>query len=206
MKRTIQFRAWAVAGMIPPVSLLLAGCADQPTALTGENPLLQTTAVVQVCGVSDTETEEVIPGVTLTWTSSFRCDNVADEGTYDITVRVDNASGSAEAVTIDNLNLSHTTPRPRGQGPDATASASGLPITVAPGGSETFEVSGTYELVETDEGNKANLHLRASGSGVDSGLDFQLGINVQLRGTGAVEFQIEHAAGSGQQRDLGRHK
>ena len=57
--------------------------------------------------------------------------------------------------------------------------AAGLPVTVAPGETESFTVSGTYELVQTDEGDKANLHLVATGS---AGGRFTLGINVHLRG------------------------
>ena len=139
-------------------------------------------AAQEVCRVDDTSTQEVIPGVTLTWDSSFRCQNAPDQGTYRITVRVSNAAGSAEAVTIDELVLSHTTPRPRGRAPSATAEAQGLPITVPPGGTDDFTVTGSYTLVRTDEGKKANLHLLALGEGVNSGRDFQLGINVHLRG------------------------
>lgn len=141
----------------------------------------------QVCVPVDQSTETVIPGVTLTWDSSFRCDNAPDTGTYAISVTITNDDGSAEAVQIDDVQLSHTTPRPRGRAPSATAVASGLPLVIAPGQSGTFSVSGSYQLVETDEGKKANLHLRAVGQGVASAEPFALGINVQLRGAGAVE-------------------
>lgn len=149
---------------------------------------IATTAVAQQnCVVDDTSTKEVLPGVVLTYDSSHRCDNAPDEGTYSITVRVTNAEGSAEAVLIDELSVRGTTPRPRENAPDATATAGGLPITVEPGETGWFRVSGSYELVSTDEGNKANLHLTASGEGVESGLPFDLGINVHLRGEGATE-------------------
>ncbi len=144
--------------------------------------VLPASAQTQTCAVDDTSKKEVLPGVTLTWDSSFRCTNAPDEGTYEIEVTVRNAAGSSEAVVIKKLKLKHTTPKPRGQAPDATAEASGLPITVAPGDSDSFTVSGNYELVSTDEGDKANLHLKAIGSGVDSGERFKLGINVHLRG------------------------
>jgi hypothetical protein len=148
---------------------------------------VQQAAAQEVCPVDDTSTQEVLPGVILTWESSFRCDDAPDEGTYEITVQVSNDAGSSEAVRIDDLILSHTTPRPRGQTPRATAEPQGLPITVEPGETESFTVSGTYELVETDEGEKANLHLLALGEGTDSGQEFELGINVHLRGPGAAE-------------------
>jgi hypothetical protein len=102
-------------------------------------------------------------------------------------VTVSNAATGTERVTIESLGLSHTTPRPGGQAPDATATAAGLPLTVAPGESDRFEVSGDYELVETDEGKKANLHLRGIGEGATTELEFALGINVHLRGPGATE-------------------
>jgi hypothetical protein len=141
----------------------------------------------EICSVDDKSTKEVLPGVILTWDSSFRCEDAPNKGSYRITVRVSNRAGSSEAVRIDDLILSHTTPRPRGQAPEATAEPQGLPITVQPGETESFTVSGTYELVETDEGKKANLHLVALGEGVDSGEEFELGINVHLRAPGATE-------------------
>jgi hypothetical protein len=55
-------------------------------------------------------------------------------------------------------------------------------MTVAPGDSESFTVSGDYELVSTDEADKANLQLKALGSGASSADRFKLGINVHLRG------------------------
>jgi hypothetical protein len=146
------------------------------------------------CELVDRSTEDVLPGVTLTWGSSFLCANAPDSGTYEIEVTVSNATGSTEAVEITDLRLSHTTPRPGGRGPEATAEAQGLPIVVGPGESESFRVSGSYELVSTDEGDKANVHLRALGRGVESGDSFELGINVALRGEGAVEESGESGA------------
>ncbi|MGH2449819.1 MAG: hypothetical protein ACRDGE_00820 [Candidatus Limnocylindria bacterium] len=151
-------------------------------------------AATAECNVVDRSTDEELPGVTLTWDSSFLCANAPDSGTYEIEVTVSNAAGSAEAVEISDLRLSHTTPRPGGRGPDATAEAQGLPMVVGPGESESFRVSGRYELVSTDEGDKANLHLRALGRGVESDDPFELGINVALRGEGAVEESGEAGA------------
>ena len=147
------------------------------------------------CGVADRSTKDVLSGVTLTWDSSFRCANAPDSGTYSIRVTVSNAERSAEAVEIRRLRLSHTTPRPRGQAPDATAEAQGLPLTVRPGERKSFRVSGRYELVTTDEGDKANLHLRARGRGLESGDAFRLAINVHLRGPGAGDNGDRRGAG-----------
>jgi plasmid stability protein len=143
-------------------------------------------AAQEVCPVDDRSTKEVLPGVILTWDSSFRCENAPDEGTYRIRVRVSNHARSSEAVRIDDLILRRTTPRPRGQAPEATAEPQGLPITVKPGQTKSFAVSGAYELVKTDEGKKANLHLLALGEGKRSGKGFKLGINVHLRAPGAT--------------------
>lgn len=137
-------------------------------------------AGTETCAVDDTSTKEVVSGVTLTWDSSFRCSNAPDEGRYAITVEVANDDDSDHSVVIDRLRLAKTTPRPRGAKPDATATANGLPLRIAPGDSETFDVGGRYELVSTDEGDKANLHLRAGGAA--DGERFRLGINVHLRG------------------------
>ena len=157
------------------LALLMLGVALGPQPAAGQ----------ELCSVVDTSRKEVLPGVVLTWDSSFRCGDAPDEGTYRIRVRVSNDAGSSEAVKIRNLVLTHTSPRPRGQGPEATAEAEGLPITVRPGQTKSFTVSGSYELVTTDEGDKANLHLRALGKGKESNDRFRLGINVHLRAPGA---------------------
>ncbi len=140
-----------------------------------------------VCGQVGQSSETVIPGVTLTWDSSFLCENAPDEGTYEISVRVENSASSAEAVRVDALRLMRTTPRAWRQAPYATARASGLPIVIAPGETRSFNVTGDYRLIMTDEGKKANLHLQAAGRGETSSEPFKLGINVHLRGPGAVE-------------------
>lgn len=152
------------------------------TAATAGALVLPAPARTRTCAVDDTSRKEVLPGVTLRWDSSFRCTDVPRVGTYRIDVTVRGAAGSSETVVIRGLELVHTTPRPQGQAPEATAEASGLPMVVAPGHRESFTVSGEYELVTTDEGDKANLHLKAIGFGRRSGERFELGINVHLRG------------------------
>jgi hypothetical protein len=140
----------------------------------------------QVCQSTEQSTETVLPGVTLVWDSAFLCADAAPSGQYQITVSVSH-TGSGEAVEIQSAPLMLTSPRPFGQQPPATGTATGLPFTLAPGGSQTFDVSGQYELVQTDEGLKINLHFRAAGQALSSGEPFQLGINVALRGSGAVD-------------------
>jgi hypothetical protein len=138
------------------------------------------------CSAQDTSTGEATEGVTLTYDSAFVCPDAADAGTWSITVNVSNASDTTSGLTLNQLTLSHTSPRPGGVGPAAGAEASGLPLSLAAGESGTFDASGTYELVETDEGNKANLHLRVSGA-TDEDEPFLLGINVLVRAPGVDE-------------------
>lgn len=158
------------------------------TALSMLVGLTTGTAVAdRTCVVVDTETEDALPGVTLTWESSFLCANATDADTYRFTVRVNNVRGSSESVTIESLELTHTTPRPGGNDPSATGRASGLSLSLASGESATFTTSGTYELVETDEGKKANLHFQAHGVGDTSGVSFSLGLNAHFRAPGATE-------------------
>lgn len=163
-----------IAVLVLTVAMLLLGAAQMVLAQT-------------TCAVTDQSTETVLPGVTLTYDSSFHCRDAEDSGTYEVAVTVANAADSAEAVRIDDVVLSHTTPRPRGQGPDASADASGVPVTLEPGAAADIVVSGDYELVDTDEGAKANLHLRALGEGVSSGEPFALGVNVHLRAPGVAD-------------------
>lgn len=146
-----------------------------------------TVSAEQVCQQADSSTDEVLSGVTLTRDSSFLCADAPDSDTYEFTVEVSNSADSVEGVVIDEFELSHTTPRPRGQAPNATGQTQDLPIVLMPGESASFTVEGTYELVETDEGKKANLHFRASGEGLMSGDPFHLGINAMFRAPDAVE-------------------
>jgi len=133
---------------------------------------------------AETNQETIAPNVTLSWTSAFRCENAPDTGSYEFTVAVTNTANSALTV-IEALTLTHTTPRPNGQGPIAEGAATGLPINVAPGESQTFTVSGDYALVNTEEGQKANLHFCMSGAA--DGKSFYLGLNALFRGPGATE-------------------
>jgi len=143
-------------------------------------------AALQTCEVVDTETEEVLPGVILMWDSSFLCSDAPDTDDYTFTVFVSNDASSVEAVTIQDLQLASTTPKPRGQSPVASGEAAGLPSTLAPGETGSFTVSGSYSLVSTDEGKKANLHFQATGQGSESGDDFTLGINAHFRAPGVA--------------------
>lgn len=143
---------------------------------------IQPVSAQEMCVVGGQASTQALPGVTLTWDSSFFCWGIPQTGTYAITVTVHNDSASTQTIAIDTLRLSHTTPRPGGGAPAATAVASGLPVTLAPGASGSFAVSGSYQLVKTAEGHKANLHLRVVGHAVSSTPTFQLGSNIMLRG------------------------
>jgi hypothetical protein len=141
----------------------------------------------QTCPPVDQSAEEILPRVVLTWDSSFRCAGAPDQGAYEITVVLSSSAASAAAIRLERLELTHTTPRPRGEAPAATAQAAGLPATLAPGASVSLTINGQYDLVSTDDGEKANLHLLAHGQGLAGGEPFSLGINVHLRGWGGLE-------------------
>jgi len=83
--------------------------------------------------------------------------------------------------------------RPLGQAPSATIGETDLDLTLAPGENDQFTVVGTYELVSTEEGKKANLHFRVSGQGAMSSEPFHLGINVLIRGEGVVDDEDDQA-------------
>jgi hypothetical protein len=170
-------RIWLAGLAIPAAGLVMLAVLAAPTQ-----------AQAQRCENVDASTETVVSGVTVTYDSSFLCADAARQGEYAVTVAVANHAGIDEAVTVERVELSHTTPRPRGgDGPNASATAEGLPVTVAAGETARFDVRGTYELVTTDEGDKATLHLRALGVGDRSDEGFVLGVNVHLRAAGATE-------------------
>ncbi|MBK8988318.1 MAG: hypothetical protein IPM39_19995 [Chloroflexi bacterium] len=144
------------------------------------------TAAQESCIATGQSTEEVLPGITITWDSAFHCEDAPDEGEYEFTVVVSNDANSSEAVIIDTLALTHTTPRPRGQAPEATTEAPSLPTIIDPGESQSFTVSGSYTLVSVGAEKQANLHFRASGYGPTIE-PFYLGLNAMLRGEGVDE-------------------
>jgi hypothetical protein len=172
-------RIWLAGLAIPAAGLVTLAVLAAPT---------QAQAQAQRCENVDESTETVVSGVTVTYDSSVLCGDAASEGEYAVTVAVANHAGSDEAVTVERVELSHTTPRPRGgDGPNASATVEGLPVTVTAGETARFDVRGTYELVTTDEGDKATLHLRALGVGHSSDEGFALGVNVHLRAAAASE-------------------
>ena len=143
-------------------------------------------AAEQTCVATDQSTEQILPGVTLQWDSSFLCANAPDSDTYKFEVRVTRIGGG-ESVTIEQMLLTHKTPRPRGRTPAGSKTGDTLPSTVAAGESKTFLTTGTYVLVVTDEGKKANHHYRAAGAGDATDRPFFLGINVRFRAPGVAE-------------------
>lgn len=143
---------------------------------------------VQICVAEEQSVEEVLPGVTVTWDSAFRCLDAPVQGQYAFTVTLAADAGNPVAVVIDNVALTHTTPRPLGQAPPADIdTVTGLALTLAASDNGSFSVNGSYELATTDEGQKANLHFCASGQDQNSGEPFYLGLNALFRGPGASE-------------------
>ncbi|WMT57901.1 hypothetical protein [Truepera radiovictrix] len=138
----------------------------------------------QSCVGTARATERVAPGVTLHYDNAFFCSDAPVRERYTFTVRVTNPASSTVSATLQGLELRLSTPRPRGRGPEVTGAASGLPLTLAPGESGSFVVSGLYELVRTDEGGKANAHFHVRGG---AGNPFHLGLNAHFRGASGRE-------------------
>jgi hypothetical protein len=138
----------------------------------------------EVCLSEEQSTEEVLPGVTLTWDSALRCLNAAPQGQYAFTVTLSADSANTTSVIIDDVALTHTTPRPLGVAPTADIDATtGLSLTLAAGGEGAFSVTGSYEMVTTGATQKANLHFCAVGHEETSGELFYMGLNAFLRDT-----------------------
>lgn len=138
------------------------------------------------CDPTDHTSVTVARGTTVMYDSAFHCRGAARTGAYEVAVTVVNAVDSSGTVRIDGIELGHATPRPRAQAPNASAAASNVPVTVRPGADARLVVTGDYALVDTDEGAKANLHLRLSAHTVNSGASAVLGVNVHLRTPGAA--------------------
>lgn len=96
----------------------------------------------QTCAAIAQSAKEVAPGVVIQWDSLFLCADAPDADTYKIEVRVWH-NGGAGSATIEQMLLTHKTPRPRGRTPGGEITGTTLPVTVAPGGNTSFIVSGT---------------------------------------------------------------
>jgi|FLYL01.1.fsa_nt_gi hypothetical protein len=139
-------------------------------------------------GSVETETLDE-SGVTVSWHGSHWCLGAPGSGTYQATLEI--GFEGAATLQVDGVSLRHTTPRPGGSGPEATVEV----VDVSQDGDTvTVTVTGSYELVDTDEGPKANIHLTATGAATGTnGEDdpFRLGFNVHLRGESATEESAE---------------
>lgn len=176
-----------VMGLVVATAVLMVSTAC--SSLAQQQSALALTAVEsEACSVLKTTSQEVLPGITLTYDSAIWCQGVSDEGSYRITATIGNSATSVEGVVIDALALRLTTPRPRGQTPSVELEAdAGLPLRVEPGMVSNLTLAGTYALVATGDGKKANVHIHARGYGENSGVRFNLGINIHLRGEGTAE-------------------
>lgn len=135
------------------------------------------------CTPSVSQTE-VRDGVVLSWEGSFTCAGVPDNGNYEFTINVRYVSGTG-TVTIEDALLVEKTPKPRRQVPAGGLDAVvGLPFTLDPGQEKSFTVSGSYGLVQTDEGKKASFHFEAPGN--VNGERFVLGFNGHFRAPGVT--------------------
>jgi hypothetical protein len=153
---------------------LLAAIAVVPASAQSATP---------TCEAIGASTGEVADGVILSYDSSFACTDAAASGTWSISVLVANTAESTTGIELTELTLSHTSPRPGGAGPDASLDSDTLPLALAVDADGTFDAEGAYELVTTDDGDKATLHLRVAGV-TDDDEPFQLAIAVQVLAPG----------------------
>ena len=139
----------------------------------------------QVCLSEESSTEEVLPGMTLTWASAVRCSAAPDQGSYQFDLLVEAGAANTGQAVVQSITLTHTTPRIDDQPPPATIElVTGLPLTIAANESQTFGVTGAYQLAEAGLAKLANLHFCAAGYQQSSGEPFYLGLNAFLRGPG----------------------
>jgi hypothetical protein len=130
---------------------------------------------------------QAAPTVKVQWENTFLCAGAPDSDTYRIVVRVWHASGT-ESAAFQQMVLTHKTPRARGRIPGGMKTGDTLPVNVSPSVMEqTFTVTGTYVLAETDEGKKANHHYILSGVAGAAGAPFSVPVNIKFRATGVEE-------------------
>jgi len=167
---------------------LIGAMTAIPVAAVTSTPACEVT-------VDGSTTEDVTDGVSLTFDADFACPDADATGTWSITVNV--ANDSQTDVTIESISLSHATP-PFGEDGDNTVDSDTLPLALAAGTASSFDVAGTYALVNADDGGLVHLHLRAAGvTDDDEAAPFVLGITVHVLGPG-VELDDENgAAGDG---------
>lgn len=157
-----------------------------------------------VCSADGQSQLMVSEGLTITWDSAFECEDVADAGNYQITVGVlleGDELSAGQQIVIDSLVLSEVTPVGEDGETLPTAEATGLPLTLNIGEDGSFDVSGMYDLMETEEISELNLVFLASGKVVmieetteedseileEEDILFELGINLVLKGVDPEE-------------------
>jgi hypothetical protein len=62
------------------------------------------------CSLTETSTEEVLPGIVVSWSSSYHCAEADTFDTFELTVTVTNDVTSTEAVALSEIQLIRTTP------------------------------------------------------------------------------------------------
>jgi hypothetical protein len=180
--------------ILAALAVLGFGLAAAPAALA------QNASQPCVAAAVAQSTKQVAPGVTLTWDDSFVCAEPGARGSYTFTATITNSAASTAAASLNELVLSHTTPRrgpPPPLGPANPAfQTTGLPATLQPGQSAQISVTGDYQTVRDDDRdvNKLTLHFRLNGAVAD-GAAFRLGLNVHLTPLGADDGPGEEDEG-----------
>jgi len=208
MKKMLQLRAtWFIAAVL--LVLLLAYGANSPAAATSVREESAIPVDVEQTAPAPTESpeppgtipagppfstdceqmtvteqsrENVSPDLVIIWDSSFHCIDAEEQGAYGFTATLSYEGPADASILLDELRLTHTTPRPMGEAPTATVSVAGLPLLLTKEGVEVT-VSGEYELATPGAAQLANLHFCAEGQVQDSGIPFALGLNAHLRGS-----------------------
>jgi hypothetical protein len=144
--------------------------------------------------VTEQSRENVLPDVVIIWDSSFHCIEADEQGTYGFTATLSYEGPVDTSILLDEIRLTHTTPRPMGEAPEATANVEGLPLLLTADGTEVT-VTGEYELATPGAARLANLHFCAEGQVQESGTPFALGLNAHLRGSKGGPPNVNAAEG-----------
>lgn len=193
--------------------ILIALVVTMSLVLTSFNTVPAQAETV-VCSADDQSELMVSDGLTITWDSAFECEDVAEAGNYQISVGVlleGDELAVGQQIVIDSLVLSEVAPVGEDEETLPTAEVNGLPLTLNIGENGSFDVSGMYELMETEEISELNLLFLASGKvemieetaeedseilGEEDVL-FELGINLVLKGVEPKEEDEDDEMGEG---------
>ena len=156
--------------------------SPEPTETEDPTPAPTPSDDCMVMAATDASADVLDSGATITWDSSFRCIEAAEEGTYAFTINIALSGGDSSGVTLNEVQIRHTSPRPQSVGPEASVEPLAAPVAIPGDGNEMIEVRGAYKLVRTGAIQHANLHFCLVGTEAANGEPFSLGFSAHLRG------------------------